>query len=77
MRMTIYQIVTGHFKNCMLIDHSEKLWNDYVYLGLRNSFRRILCENQVIIPVQKINLIVNFDCVLLYKSTSVQFWSIL
>ena len=41
------------------------------------SVKRILCENQVIISDQKMNLVVDFDNVLLYKSISAQFWSIL
>ena len=55
----------------------KKCGDDYVYLGLLNTVRRILCENQVIIPDQKINTIVNVDDVVLYKSISAQFWSIL
>ena len=39
--------------------------------------KRILCENQVITSDQKINLEVDFDSVLLYKSISALFWPIL
>ena len=39
--------------------------------------KRILCENQVIISDQKINLVVDVDDALLCKSISAQFWSIL
>ena len=39
--------------------------------------KRILCENQVIISDQKMNLVVDFDSVFLYKSISAQFWLIL
>ena len=46
----------------------KKCGVNYVHFGLLNSVRRILCENQVIISNQKINLIVNVDGGLLYKS---------
>ena len=55
----------------------KKCGGDYVYLGLLNGIKRILSENQAAIPDKKINLIVNVDGVLLYKSSGAQFWPIL
>ena len=69
----------------------KKCGSDYVYLGLLNGMRRIFCENQAIIPDQKINLLVKVDgallykwCsslqvdgALLYKSANAEFWSVL
>ena len=55
----------------------KKCGGDYVYLGLLNSVKRIVSENQAAIPEKKINLIVNVDGVPLYKSSGAQFWPIL
>ena len=55
----------------------KKCGSDYVYLGLLNGMRRIFCENQAIIPDQKINLLVKVDGALLYKSANAEFWSVL
>ena len=55
----------------------KKCGGDYVYLGLLNSVKRIVSENQAAIPEQKINLIVNVDGVPLYKSSGAQFWPVL
>ena len=54
-----------------------KKCGDDCHFDLLNSVKRILCENQVIISDQKINLVVDVDDVLLCKSISAQFWSII
>ena len=72
MGMRTYQIVAGQFEKLHVNLRKWKNVETIVTLVhlILNSVKKSLCENQVIISGQKINLIVDVDGVPLYKSIS-------